>query len=121
MDYPPVYPKLDRLWQGPAEVLARLSESTYRVNYNGLEQVLPVDRLTPYVPYRDGTRAPLHYFSEREGLLETEDFIVDRVLKHETRGSGANRKLGGMLSTVATLSPSGSLPLPSSMISRRSG
>ena len=93
VDSPPVYPKLDRLWQGPAEVLARLSESTYRVNYNGLEQVLPVDRLKSYVPYRDGTRAPLHYFSEREGLVESEDYIVDRVLKHETRGSGANRKL----------------------------
>ena len=63
------------------------------MNYNGLEQVLPVDRLKPYVPYRDGTWAPLHYFSEREGLVETDDYIVDRVLKRETRGSGANRKL----------------------------
>ena len=70
---PPFYPKLDRLWQGPAEMLQHLSESTYRVNYNGLEQVLPIDRLKPYVPYRDGTWALLHYFSKREGLVETED------------------------------------------------
>ena len=88
-----MYPKLDHLWQGPADVLQRLSESTYRVKYNGLEQVLPVDRLKPYVPYRDGAEAPLHYLSEREGLVEMEDYIVDRVLKHEMRGSGTNRKL----------------------------
>ena len=93
VESPPVYPKLDRLWQGPAEVLQHLSWSTYRVNYNGLKQVLPVDRLKPDVPYRDGAKAPLHYFSEREGLVETEHYIVDTVLKHGMRGSGTNRKL----------------------------
>ena len=49
VESPPLYPKLDRLWQGPAEVLQHLSDFTYRVNYNGLQQVLPVDRLKPYV------------------------------------------------------------------------
>ena len=93
MNSPPVYPRLDRLWQGPAEVLAQLYESTYRVNYNGLEQVLPVDRPKPYVLYKDGTREPMLFSSEREGLVETEDYVVYTLLKHETRGSGANRKL----------------------------
>ena len=73
VELPPVYPKLDRPWQGPAEVLQRLSGSTYRVNYNGLEQVFPVDRLKPSVPWRDGAKPPLHFFSEREGLVETDD------------------------------------------------
>ena len=87
------YPKLDPLWQGPADVLQRLSESSYRVNYSGLEQVLTVGRHKPYVLYREFTRAPLHYSSEQEGLVETENYIVDKVLRHETPGSGANRKL----------------------------
>ena len=93
VELPPVYPKFDRLWQGPPEVLQCLSESTYRVNYNGLESVLPVDRLKPYVPYRDGAKAPLQFFSERKGLVETVGYVVDRILKHEMRGSGANCKL----------------------------
>ena len=37
VESPPLYPKWDRLWQGPAEVLARVSRSTYRVCCNGVD------------------------------------------------------------------------------------
>ena len=93
VESPPAYPKLDGLWQDGADMLQRLSESTYRVNYNGLEGVLTVERLKPFVPYRECNRAPLHSSSEQEGLVETENYVVDKVIRLETPGSAANHKL----------------------------
>ena len=85
VESPPLYLKLDRLWQGPAEVLARVSRSTYRVCYNGFEQVLSTERLKPFLRSHDGTQPPLHYYSEKEGLIETAEYQVERVLAHQWR------------------------------------
>ena len=52
-DQPGVHPKLDRIWQGPAEILRKVSTKTYLVNLNGKEVILSVGRLKPYIPRRD--------------------------------------------------------------------
>ena len=85
IEWPPLYPKLDRLWQGPAVILARVSLSTYRVSYNGVQQVLSTERLKPLLRSPDGTQPPLHYYSERDGPIETAGYLVERVLEHQWR------------------------------------
>ena len=50
---PPVHYKLERVWQGPCEVLKHISPGTYRVNIQGREEIFTSRRLKPYVPYKD--------------------------------------------------------------------
>ena len=78
---PPVHGKLERFWQGPCEVLRRISPGTYRVNIRGRGEIFTSWRLKPYVPYKDDMKVPLHYYTDREGLIETNDYVVKRVLK----------------------------------------
>ena len=35
----PVHGKLERVWQGPCQVLGRISPGTYRVNIRGREEI----------------------------------------------------------------------------------
>ena len=70
IESPPLYPKLDRLWQGPAEIVARVSPATYRVSSHSVEQVLSTERLKPFLRSPDGTQPPLHYYSEQDGVIE---------------------------------------------------
>ena len=77
---PPVHGKLERVWQGPCEVLRHISPGTYRVNIRGREEIFTSRQLKPYVPYKDDEKAPLHYYKDREGLMETDDYVVERVL-----------------------------------------
>ena len=39
-------------------------------------------RLKPYVPYKDDKKVPLHFYTDREGLIETDDYVVARVLEY---------------------------------------
>ena len=78
---PPVHGKLGRVWQGCCEVLGRISPGTYRVNIRGREDIFTSWQLKPYVPYKDDQKVPLHYYRDREGLIETEDYAVERVLE----------------------------------------
>ena len=55
--------KLGRVWQGPAEIIDKISDSVYRVNHNGVEQDLSVERLKPFVKLHDGRQPPLHYYA----------------------------------------------------------
>ena len=52
--------KLGRVWQGPAEIIDKISDSVYQVNHNGVEQDLSVERLKPFVKLHDGRQPPLH-------------------------------------------------------------
>ena len=76
---PPVHGKLERVWQGPCEVLRRISPGTYRVNIRGKEEIFTSRRLNPHVPYKDDKKVPLHYYVDREVLIETDDDVVERV------------------------------------------
>ena len=78
---PPVHGKLESVWQCPCEVLRRISPGTYRVNIRGREQIFTSRRLKHYVPYKDDKKVPLHYYTDREGLIETDEDVVERVLE----------------------------------------
>ena len=52
------HPKLDRIWQGPAEILHKVSTNRYLANLNGKQVILPVGRLKPYILRRDGVHRP---------------------------------------------------------------
>ena len=53
-----LHPKLDRIWQGPAEILRKVSTNTYLVNLNSKEVILSLGRLKPYIPRPDGVNPP---------------------------------------------------------------
>ena len=55
--------KLGRVWQGPAEIIDKSSDSVYRVDHNGVGQDLSVERLKPFVKLNDGHQPPLHYYA----------------------------------------------------------
>ena len=82
---PGLNPKLDRIWQGPAEILRKGSTNTYLVNLNGKEVILSVGRLKPYMARRDGVNPPLHHYSERQDLHD-DSYVDEDVLDHEYRG-----------------------------------
>ena len=78
---PPVHGKLGRVWQGPFEVLRRIWPGTYRVNIRGREEIFSCLRWKPYVPHKDDKKVPLHYCTHGKGLIETGDYVVERVLE----------------------------------------
>ena len=82
---PGLHPKLDRIWQGPAEILRKVSTNTYLVNLNGKEVIMSVGRLKPFLPQQDGVNPPLHLYSERRDL-HSDSYVVQDVLDHEYRG-----------------------------------
>ena len=77
------------MWQGPAQIIAKISDSVYRVNHNGGEQDLSVDWLKPFVKLHDGHQPPLHSHAERR-QIHNNLYVVERVDKHEWLGKGAN-------------------------------
>ena len=84
-DQPGLHPKLDRIWQGPADILRKGSTNTYLVNLNGKEVVLSLGRLKPYILRRDDVNPRLHHYSERQDLKDDSSVVGD-VLDHEYRG-----------------------------------
>ena len=75
-----------------------MSPSTYRVNIVRREEIFTSRRLKPYVPYKDDTKVPLHYYTEREGLIETDNYVVEGVL--EDRVVGGKGTVAGQISGV---------------------
>ena len=63
--------KLDRVWQGPGEIIDKIFDSVYGVNHNGVEQDLSVERLKPFVKLIDGCQPRLHYYAERPETIRT--------------------------------------------------
>ena len=80
---------LGRVWQEPAEIIDRISDSVYRVNHNGVEQDLSVERLKSFVQLHDGRQPPLHYYAERREIHDN-SYMGKWVNKHECRRKGAN-------------------------------
>ena len=77
--------KLGRAWQGPAEIIDKISDSVYRVNHNEVEQDLSVERLKPFVKLHDGRQPPPHYYAERREI-HGDSYVGE----HEWRGKRAN-------------------------------
>ena len=91
------YTKLDRLWEGPFEVMQRLGSGRYliskQIRKGGKVRELQADsyRLKPYIPHLDGQEAPLHYYTDTEYLVESDRYIIDDIIRHATFGSGRNK------------------------------
>ena len=80
-----LHPKLDRIWQGPAEILRKVSTNTYLLNLNSKEVILSVGTLNPYIPRQDGVNPPLHHYFEQQDL-HGDSYVVENVPDHEYRG-----------------------------------
>ena len=50
INQPGLHPQLDRICQGLAEILRKVSTNTYLVNLSGKEVILLVGRLKSYIP-----------------------------------------------------------------------
>ena len=85
-----LHPKLDRIWQGPAETLSKVSTNTYLVHVNGKEVILSRGKLKPYIPRRDDVNPPLHHYSDRLHL-HNNSYVVEDVLDHEYRGKAPGK------------------------------
>ena len=85
--------KLDRLWQGPGEVLGRVGTNQYLVVTEKGEVVLDSMRIKPYIPPSPDEQAPLHYYTEQEFLVETDQYIVEDIRGHKTSGRGKNKEI----------------------------
>ena len=81
--------KVGRVWQGPAEIIDKISDSVYWVNQNGVEQDLSAEQLEPFVKLHNGRQPPLHYYAKRREIHD-DSYVVERVNTHEWRGKGAN-------------------------------
>ena len=80
--------KLDRLWFGPCEVMAVLSEACIEVDTGpaGL-QILPSTRLKPYMASFGGKEIACHYFEpEGSGPPEEKEYVVEEVLDVRKNG-----------------------------------
>ena len=85
--------KLDRLWQGPGEVLGRVGTNQYLVAKEKGEVVLDLMRIEPYIPPSPDKQAPLHYYTQQEFLVETDQYIVKDIRGHKTSGRGKNKEI----------------------------
>ena len=83
--------KVDRIWTGPAEVLERVGTGRYRVYTHKGEQILESVRLKPYYPPISGNQPPLHFYTDAEEMVESDRYIVERILDHKPKGRGSNR------------------------------
>ena len=53
---------------------------------------MSTEGLKPFLRSHDGTQPPLHHYSEEEGLIETAEYQVERVLARQWRLGGQVRK-----------------------------
>ena len=77
--------KLERLWKDPAEVLNALGTGRYFVSTDRGEEIIPTLSMKPFLERLNGTKVPLHYYTEREGMVDSEKYILEKVLRHRER------------------------------------
>ena len=87
--------KLNRVWEGPGEILERRGRSQYRVATSRGEVILDGMQLKPYLPPHDlnGKEPPLHYYTDSEFLVDSEKYIIEDIVGHTKVGRGKNRHI----------------------------
>ena len=78
--------KLERLWNGPFEVMERVGRGRYRISAEKGETIVPVSIMKPFRDPVSGNRVPLHFYTDREEMVHSESFIVEKILPHRKRG-----------------------------------
>lgn len=84
--------KLDRLWQGPCEVLTVVSPARFEVSTPQGVQVLPANRLKLYIPPPKGKAVPFHHFSRERPPPTEEGWIVEEIQGVRWTGQGQRRR-----------------------------
>ena len=84
--------KLERLWQGPCEVLQAVSSMRFKIDSPDGVQVLPATRLKYYVAPK-GKWEPFHFYRKRHNPRAhvKEESVLDKVLKVQWFGKGRKR------------------------------
>ena len=82
--------KLQRVWTGPGEILARQGRNQYTVATERGEVVLDSMRIKPYIPPHteqgeDTQTPPLHYYTDQDFLIETDTYVLEKVLDHKPK------------------------------------
>ena len=82
--------KLQRVWTGPGEILARQGRNQYTVATERGEVVLDSMRIKPYIPPHteqgeDTQTPPLHYYTDQDFLIETDTYVLEKVLHHKPK------------------------------------
>ena len=82
--------KLQRVWTGPGEILARQGRNQYTVATERGEVVLGSMRIKPYIPPHteqgeDTQTPPLHYYTDQDFLIETDTYVLEKVLDHKPK------------------------------------
>ena len=87
--------KLNRVWEGPGEILERRGRSQYRVATSRGEVILDGMRLKPYLPPHDlnGKEPPLHYYTDSKFLVDSEENIIEDIVGHTKVRRGRNRHI----------------------------
>ena len=76
--------KLDPLWIGPCEIIARVGTfGRYRVVLPDRVEDMHMDDFKPYLVTPEGKSIPCLYFRPRAPLPESDDFVVDKILDHK--------------------------------------
>ena len=80
--------KLTRLWFGPCEVMAVLSESRIEVDTGpAVLQILPSTRWKPDIPPFGGQEVPCHYYGpESRGPPQEKEYVVEEILEVRKKG-----------------------------------
>ena len=77
--------KLERLWKGAAEVLKRVGTGHYLVSTDRGAEIIPTIRMKPLLERLNGSKVPLHYYTEHEEMVDAEKYILAKALKHRER------------------------------------
>ena len=78
------------LFEQETEILARQGRNQYTVATERGEVVLDSIRIKPYIPPHteqgeDTQTPPLHYYTHQDFLIETDTYVLEKVLDHEPK------------------------------------
>ena len=78
--------KLERLWKGPLEVMEHVGRGRYRISAEKGETIVPIPIMRPFRDPVSGNRVPLHFYTYRRVMVDSENFIVENILRHRKQG-----------------------------------
>ena len=78
--------KLERLWKEPFQVMERVGRGRYRISAEKGETMVSVSIMKPFRDPVSGNRVPLPFYTDREEMVDSESFIVEKILSHRKNG-----------------------------------
>ena len=84
---------LERIWQGPFEVIEPLPGNRFKVNTEWGVQILPSERLKPYMPGKGMDPVPLGYYHAPDSPPVDDTYVVEAILGHKLVTINGNRHM----------------------------